>query len=184
MTDAPRRAVFADRDGTLIDDTGYLHEPERVRLLPGTAAGIKRLNAAGVLVVSVSNQSGIGRGRYGEAEYQAVQRRLTDLLAASGARLDASYFCPHYPPFTGSCDCRKPHTKLFHDARRDLTIDFRQSWWVGDKISDVSPARELGGKSLLVLTGKGILHQGQARALGADITTDFASAVDVILGPR
>jgi D-glycero-D-manno-heptose 1,7-bisphosphate phosphatase len=181
VTDATRRAVFADRDGTLIDDTGYLHEPERVRLLPGVAAAIKRLNAADVIVVSISNQSGISRGYYGQAEYHAVQGRLEDLLASHGARLDGSYFCPHYPPISGPCDCRKPHTKLFHDAQRDLAIDFRHSWWVGDKLSDVAPARELGGKGLLVLTGKGVLHQGQARALGAAIKQDFAGAVDAIL---
>jgi D-glycero-D-manno-heptose 1,7-bisphosphate phosphatase len=177
------RAVFADRDGTIIDDPGYLHDPDKVRLLPGVARAIVRLNTAGILVVTVSNQSGIGRGHYAEAAYHAVQQRLVKVLAAEGARLDGSYFCPHSPPPIGGeeCDCRKPRTRLFQDARRALAINFARSWWVGDRLSDVAPARELGGRAILVLSGKGVLHQGQARALGAAIATDFGAAVEQIL---
>jgi len=103
-----RRAVFLDRDGTIVEDPppGYLHEPGKVRLLPGAAEAIRRLNTAGFLVVTVSNQSGIARGMYTVAEYAAVQRRLGELLTAHGARLDGAYFCPHHPDLTGPCDCR------------------------------------------------------------------------------
>jgi D-glycero-D-manno-heptose 1,7-bisphosphate phosphatase len=184
MADAPRPAAFLDRDGTILDDPGFLHEPARARLLPGAARAIARLNTAGYLVVTVSNQSGIGRGRYGVEDYHAVQRRLDELLATEGARIDGSYFCPHYPPVSGPCPCRKPATKLFHDARDALRIDFGRSWWLGDRATDVAPARALGGRAVLVLTGYGTLHQGRARALGAGVASDLPTAVDAILGAR
>lgn len=173
--------MFLDRDGTVVHDPGYLHEPGKVRLLPGAARAIARLNAAGFLVITVTNQSGIGRGRYDESGYHAVQRRLAELLAGHGAWLDGSYFCPHYPPVSGPCECRKPGTKLFREAQEALGVDFVRSWWVGDRVTDVAPGRRLGGRCVLVLTGDGTLHQGQARALGADVALDLASAVDAIL---
>ena len=175
------QAAFLDRDGTIIDDPGYLHEPDKVRLLPGAAAAIRRLNEAGCLVVTASNQSGIARGLYTEADYHAVQARLVELLSAAGARLDASFFCPHHPQVTGPCDCRKPGTKLFRDAQAALGMDFGHSVWVGDRLTDVQPARVLGGRGILVATGQGNLHQGQARALGVTVVADLAAAADEIL---
>ena len=182
MTDAGRGrgAVFLDRDGTIVEDPGYLHDPAAVRLLPGAAAAIRRLNEAGWLAVVVSNQSGIARGMFTTADYHAVQRRLEELLAAAGARLDASYFCPHHPELTGPCPCRKPGTRLFEEARDALGIDLRRSWFVGDRPSDLEPARRLGGRGLLVLTGEGERHRAQAAALGAAVVTDLTAAVDVI----
>lgn len=181
MRGGSHRAVFLDRDGTIIVDTGFLHEPGKVRLLPGAAEAIRRLNQAGVLAVTVTNQSGIGRGMYGVEDYAAVQRRLAELLEAHGAMLDGSYFCPHHPRFTGPCECRKPGAKLFHDAKVALDIDFTRSWWVGDRLSDVQPARPLGGHGILVATGEGNLHQGQARAQGVTVVADLTHAVDEIL---
>ena len=181
MPETGRRAVFLDRDGTIVEDPGFLHEPDAVRLLPDAAGAIRRLNDAGWLVVTVSNQSGIGRGLYAEADYQEVERRLGDLLAAQGARIDASFFCPHHPEITGPCDCRKPGTKLFEDARRALGIDFTRSWFVGDRPSDVAPALALGGKGLLVLTGQGATHRAAAEALGVPEARDLAAAVEAML---
>jgi D-glycero-D-manno-heptose 1,7-bisphosphate phosphatase len=176
-----KRAVFLDRDGTIVDDPGFLYEPSKVKLLPGAADAIRRLNEHGFLVVVVTNQSGIARGLYTVADYSAVQRRLDELLAAQGAHVDGSYFCPHYPEITGPCDCRKPGLKLFNDAQAALDIDFRRSWWVGDRLSDVQPAYTLGGQGILVATGEGNLHQGQARASGVTVVADLASAADEIL---
>jgi D-glycero-D-manno-heptose 1,7-bisphosphate phosphatase len=199
MADGSRPAVFLDRDGTIVEDPGFLHDPEQVRLFPGAGEAIRRLRDAGFLVVLATNQSGIARGLHTAADYEAVQARLADLLAPHGARLDASYFCPHHPQFTGPCDCRKPGTKLFLDAQRDLGIDFARSWWVGDRLSDVQPARLLGGgggrpggggwrggggggnRAILVATGEGNLHQGQARALSVTVVADLAAAVAEIL---
>lgn len=176
-----RRAVFLDRDGTIVEDPGYLHEPAKVKLLPGAANAIHGLNAASYAVVVVTNQSGIARGLYTEADYRAVERRLGELLAAKGARIDASYFCPHHPQAPEPCACRKPHTKLFLDAQAALDIDFAKSWWVGDRLSDIQPARALGGKAILVATGQGNLHQGQARAMGVTVVADLLTAASEIV---
>ena len=176
-----RKAVFLDRDGTIVEDPGYLHDPDQVRLLPGSAPGIKRLNEAGFLVVSTSNQSGIARGLYTVVDYEAVQKQIGSLLKAHGARLDGSYYCPHHPRFTGPCDCRKPGLKQFRDAAAAFDIDLAQSWWVGDRLTDIQPAAELGGKAILVATGEGNLHQGQARAMGVTVVADLAEAAEEIV---
>ena len=175
------RAVFLDRDGTIVEDAGFLHEPGKVKLLPGAADAIKRLNEHGYLVVIVTNQSGIARGLYTVLDYSAVQRRLAELLEAHGAHVDGAYFCPHHPQITGPCECRKPGLKLFNDARQALDIDFIRSWFVGDRLADVQPARTLGGHGILVATGEGNLHQGQARAIGVMVVADLGRAVDEIL---
>jgi D-glycero-D-manno-heptose 1,7-bisphosphate phosphatase len=183
MPDARRRAVFLDRDGTIIDDPppGFLHEPDKVRLLPGAARAIRQLNDAGWLVLTVSNQSGIARGLYGAGAYDAVQRRLAELLGAEGARLDGAYYCPHHPGITGPCECRKPGVKLFRDARTAHGLDFVVCYWVGDRLSDVEPARTLGGRALLVETGRGAAHAAQARAIGVPVVADLAAAAGEIV---
>lgn len=181
MADGTRPAVFLDRDGTLTEDPGYLHRPEDVRVLPGAARAVARLNAAGYVVVVVTNQSGIARGLYDVAAYDAVQRRLADLLAGEGARLDGAYYCPHHPDHTGPCACRKPGVRLFEEAARALGIDLRRSWFVGDKASDVAPARTLGGRGILVATGEGPAHAAAARADGVPVVADLAAAADHIL---
>jgi len=175
------KAVFLDRDGTIIEDPGYLHEPDKVRLLPGAAEAIKRLNDAGFLIVTTSNQSGIARGLYTVADYETVQKQLLALLRARGARIDGGYFCPHHPRFTGPCECRKPGLKQFRDAGAALDIDFTQSWWVGDRLTDVEPAAELGGNAILVATGEGNLNQGQARSRGVTVVADLATAAKEIV---
>jgi len=178
-----RRAVFLDRDGTIVADPppGYLHEPGKVRLLPGAAEAIHRLNAAGLLVITVSNQSGIARGLYTVAAYAAVQRRLGELLAAHGAHLDGAYFCPHHPDVTGPCECRKPGTKLFRDAAAALGIDLTRSWFVGDRLSDVEPAATLGGRGLLVATGKGGGRGEGQQVGGVRLAADLSAAAALIV---
>src|SRR5438552_1516781 len=205
MADASRRAVFLDRDGTIVEDPGFLHQPGKVRLLAGAGEAIHQLNQAGWLVITVSNQSGIARGLYDAAAYQAVQRRLVELLAAHDARLDGAYFCPHHPEFTGPCECqqprlatlayfcphhpeftgpcecRKPGLLLFREAQAALGLDLTGCCWVGDRLSDVEPARKLGGRALLVETGGGATHVGKARALRIPVVADLAAAAAEIV---
>lgn len=145
-----RAAVFLDRDGTLIEDTGYLARADQVRLLPGAAEAVRRLRAAGYAAVVVTNQSGIARGLLTEADYAATAERLASLLAAEGASLDAQYHCPHLPQITGPCECRKPGTLLYRRAAAELDLDLRESWWIGDRSRDVEPAAALGGRGLLL----------------------------------
>ena len=181
MPEAGRRAVFLDRDGTIVEDPGFLHQPGDVGLLPGAGEAIHQLNEAGWLVITVSNQSGIARGLYDATAYQAVQRRLVELLAAHEARLDAAYFCPHHPEFTGPCACRKPGVLLFREAEAALGLDLTRCCWVGDRLSDVEPARTLGGRALLVETGRGPTYVGKARALRIPVVADLAAATTEIV---
>lgn len=182
LSDSPGRAgVFLDRDGTLVHDPGFLHDPRAVRLLPGAAAAVARLNAAGFAVVTVSNQSGIARGLYPEADYHAVQQRLTELLWAERAQLDGAYYCPHLPEISGPCDCRKPGLRLFLDAAAAHRIALDRSVWIGDRLSDVEPANRLGGRAFLVRTGEGEHHIQQARVLGVPVVADVGAAVAAIL---
>lgn len=143
-----RRAAFLDRDGTIIEDAHYLGDPAGVRLLPGAAEAIRRLNRANIPVVLVTNQSGIGRGLFSEADFQATQARLRELLAGWGARIDAVYHCPHAPD-TG-CGCRKPNAGMFVQAAREHGLDLARSWYVGDRVRDVAAGVELGGTGILV----------------------------------
>ena len=145
-----RGAVFLDRDGTIIRDAHFIASPEAVELLPGAAAAIRRLNDAQWLVVVVTNQSGIGRGYLTPDDYERVRAQVDELLAAGGARVDASYVCPHHP--NENCECRKPGTLSFRNAAQEHAIDLALSWYIGDRLRDVLPAQALGGRGILVPT--------------------------------
>jgi D-glycero-D-manno-heptose 1,7-bisphosphate phosphatase len=155
-----RPALFLDRDGVINVEVEYLSDPARVALIPGSAAAIARINAAGIPVVVVTNPSGLARGKYGAAEFAAVTARIAEQLAAEVARLDATYHCPHHPAgrvpeLAILCDCRKPGPKLLLDAARDLDLDVPRSILVGDKASDLGAARAAGCRAVLVRTGYG-----------------------------
>jgi D-glycero-D-manno-heptose 1,7-bisphosphate phosphatase len=145
-----RAAAFVDRDGTIIRDASYVRDPRDVELLPGAADAIRRLNARDVPVVVVTNQSGIARGLLTMTDYQAVERRLNDLLAAESAHVDATYVCPHHPDITGPCDCRKPGLALYRQAIAELDLDPVMSLFTGDRWRDVAPASELGGRGIML----------------------------------
>lgn len=175
-----RHAVFLDRDGTIIEDAGYIADPVAVRLLPGVAAAIARLNHAGMPVIVVTNQSGIARELLDEAAYALTARRLDELLAAAGARLDGHYHCPHHPDFTGPCECRKPGPLLYRRAAADHGLHLARSWWVGDRLRDVLPAERFNGKGLLI--GQPAVHELSTSAAGRfPVVRDLAAAVDIIL---
>lgn len=142
--------MFLDRDGTIIHDTDFVATPAEVELMDGAAMAIRRLNDAGIPVVVITNQSGIARGYFAEPDYDHVRARVDELLAASGARLDAAYMCPHHPDITGPCECRKPGTLLFRRAAEDLGLELKGSWFIGDKLRDILPAKALGGTGILV----------------------------------
>jgi histidinol-phosphate phosphatase family protein len=142
--------VFLDRDGTIIEDTGYLRDADQVRLLPGAATAIRRLNEQGFLVIVATNQSGIARGILTRNDYQLTEDRVDALLKAEGAHVDAHYFCPHLPELTGPCDCRKPGVLLYRQAAEQFDIDLAGSWWIGDRLRDVLPAETFGAQGILV----------------------------------
>ncbi len=151
MTDsAPRPVVFLDRDGTLMEDRNYVSRPEDVVLLSGAAAAVRRINEAGVAAVVVTNQSGIGRGMFDEAAYERVRARLDELLAAAGARIDATFHCPHAPDQSPACECRKPGRALFDRAIAELALDPARAAFIGDRFRDIEAAKHFGGRGVLV----------------------------------
>ena len=143
-------AVFLDRDGTIIKDANYISRPEQVELIDGAAEAISRINAALVPVIVVTNQSGIGRGFYTLADYARVRERVQELLEQHGARIDATYMCPHKPE--DGCLCRKPGTLLFERASEDLGIDLSSALFIGDRLRDIEPAKKFGARGVLIPT--------------------------------
>jgi len=177
-----RAAVFLDRDGTVYVDTGFVRRARDVRLIPGAARAIARLNAAAVPVVIVTNQSGLGRGILRAEDYAAVRDRIAELLReeGKGAQVDATYECPH-DPRVGPCACRKPGTSLFARAARDLGLALDRSWYVGDRWRDVAPFLELGGEGILVpgaSTPEDELRTARERARVSDT---LGEVVDTVL---
>ena len=152
--------MFLDRDGTLIEETGYLDRADRVALYPWSIEAVRLLNRAGLRVIVATNQSGIARGFFTEGILEQVHVHISALLAEGGARIDAYYYCPHHPEgtvagYAQSCDCRKPGPGLVDRAARDLGIDPLRSFVVGDKWLDVQLARAVGARGVLVRTGYG-----------------------------
>lgn len=181
-----RRAVFLDRDGTLIEERHYLSRPDQLRLLPGAAAALRRLSDLGLALVLVTNQSGVARGIFTEAELAAVHAGLVDLLAAEGAALDGLYYCPHHPEdgvgeLTRNCDCRKPGTAMVEAACADLDLEPEGSWMIGDKAADIELARAAGLKGILVRSGHGRASEAAGAGAGAHATVDDLAAAAALI---
>ncbi|HTT17255.1 MAG TPA: HAD family hydrolase [Thermoplasmata archaeon] len=178
-----RRALFVDRDGTLIPDLHYLKDAERLELFAGVTEALIRARQHGELVVCVTNQSGIERGLYTTGDVERIHARLNELLGRSGARVDAFYFCPHVPE--RGCRCRKPGTELFERAARDLHLDLATSVFVGDRRVDVEAGRRLGIVTALVRTPgheAAVDRELSDAGLRADLVADsFLSAVERLL---
>jgi D-glycero-D-manno-heptose 1,7-bisphosphate phosphatase len=184
------RAVFLDRDGTVNEEVGYLRDLAALKLIPGAAEAIRRLNASGCKVVLVTNQSGVARGYFPESLVHQAHDLLVAMLGKEGARLDGIYYCPHHPRagnshYTRECDCRKPATGLLDRAATDLNIDLGRSFMIGDKWSDVELGQRAGCRTILVRTGFAHDDPGNVRPEGIrdpDFTArDLADAVDWVL---
>lgn len=147
-------AAFLDRDGTIIRDTGYLSDPDGVELLEGSAEAIRLLNVRAIPVIVVTNQSGIGRGFYSQADFEAVQREFDRQLAMLGTAVEAVYFCPHDPEDGRGCDCRKPGLGMYREAAERFGIALDAALYVGDRPGDVLPAVRTGGTGFLVESGE------------------------------
>ena len=176
-----KAAAFLDRDGTIIHDVDYLRSPEEVELMPGAAAAIAQLNARDVPVIVVTNQSGIARGLLTEADYDAVRERVDELLTAHGARIDATYVCPHHPDYTGPCECRKPATLLYRRAGSERGLDLARSTYIGDRWRDVAPGLELGGRGILVAGPSTPPEDVQRAAREVEVVASLGEAVGRLL---
>ena len=150
---APRPAAFLDRDGTIIDDAHYIANPALVRLRPGAADAIARLNHASIPVIVVTNQSGVARNIFPESLVHEVHKKMVAQLAAGGAWIDAIYFCPHKSE--DDCECRKPNPGLLEQAAREHALDLAASWVVGDRYADLEMGHAARARGILVMTGYG-----------------------------
>ncbi len=142
-----KKAVFLDRDGTIIFDEVYLADPSRIRFIPGAIDAMRALSSRGYALVLVSNQSGVARGLIRPEQLAAVHARLCELLAAEGVTFAGAYHCVHGPD--DGCECRKPKPGMLLEAARELGLDVTASVIVGDKPSDVAAGEAAGARGVL-----------------------------------
>jgi D-glycero-D-manno-heptose 1,7-bisphosphate phosphatase len=179
------RGVFLDRDGTLIEEVGYLDRIDRVRFFPYSVDAVRLLNRGGFVVIVTTNQAGIARGFFDEAFVEATHRSLSDTLAAGGARIDSFYFCPHHPDgavesYRRACDCRKPRPGLLRRAAADHQLELGRSFVVGDRAHDIAAGTTVGATGVLVRTGYGDRAERSDHGAAA-VTDNLMGAVSWIL---
>ncbi len=179
------KAVFLDRDGTIVVERGYITVPGMIELIPGVADAIVRLHAGGWKVYVATNQGCVGKGMITEDELGEINFRMLSMLGAEGAQLDGIYVCPHHPDGTVpdyaiECDCRKPRPGLLERAASENDLDLSQCFMIGDTLRDLDAARSAGARAILVLTGHG--RDTAAQEHGAEhVAADLAAAVDWLL---
>ena len=163
-----RRAIFLDRDGTVLEEAGYLDRLERLVFFPFAIDAIRLLNRAGFAVAIITNQSGVGRGMYEEEFVHRAHEVVDEQVKAAGGRIDGFYYCPHHPTaeierYRKDCDCRKPGPGMLRAAAADLGLDLSRSFAVGDKWTDVQAGLAAGAKGILVRTGYGRSSEASPR---------------------
>ncbi len=186
-----RPALFLDRDGVIIEEVDYLSQPSQVSLIPGAAEAIALANQQKIPVVVATNQAGVARGYFPEANVPLVHAHLDQLLTSHGAHIDRYYYCPHHPSegvgsYAVACTCRKPLPGMLLQAATDLGLDLEASYLVGDKVSDLQAALNAGCRAILVQTGYGREHAQllkQHGLTGMELARDLAHAVELCL-PR
>jgi D-glycero-D-manno-heptose 1,7-bisphosphate phosphatase len=173
------KAIFLDRDGTIIEDTGYPSDPHEVRFLSGAPEALAQFQRAGYLLVVVSNQSGIGRGWITENQYQEVQRCLLEKLAQQNVFVAGSYYCPHAPEV--NCLCRKPRPQLLRQAACGLHIDLRRSWMIGDKWSDIEAGAAVGCRTIWLRPVSGKIAENASGIRPDYVCADWLSICRTVL---
>jgi D-glycero-D-manno-heptose 1,7-bisphosphate phosphatase len=179
------RAAFIDRDGVINEERGFVHRRDDFEFIPGSVAALSRLRAAGYLLVVITNQSGIARGLYSEADFHELNAYMRERLSAAGVTLDSVQYCPHLPDapvaqYRRDCDCRKPRAGMLLAASRELNIDSAPSLLVGDRRADIEAGRAAGvGRCYLVNSGKPL--SGSDVALADGVYPDLAQCVDAVL---
>ena len=176
-----RPAVFLDRDGTLIEEVGHLGDPDGVVIIDGVPQALRRLTAAGYVLIVVSNQGGIARGLFTEDDVGAVIRRTVELLGDAGETITAWYHCPHHPDFGPACECRKPLPGMLRTAAAEHRLDLGRSWMVGDHLVDVQAGIAAGAKAIKVRTGHGMIHGDGDAGPDVPVVDDLPAAVEVIV---
>jgi D-glycero-D-manno-heptose 1,7-bisphosphate phosphatase len=178
--------VFLDRDGTINQDSGFVHRPEDLVLLPGAPQALAALKRAGFLLIVVTNQSGVARGHFSEVDVARFHAHMNEVLAGHGAAIDAFYYCPDLPDafvaaYRRDSALRKPDVGMFRAACRDFSIAVAASYMVGDRLSDIEFAARAGLRAILVRTGKGAEDEPLVEASEVVIVDDLAQAARWVL---
>lgn len=176
-----RAAVFIDRDGTIVHDRHYLSHPDQLALISGAAAAMARLSAAGLPLIVVTNQSGIGRGMFTEADFAAVTARLDSLLLEHGVTLTATYHCPDAPDVPQESSCRKPGDGMHRRAAAEHDLDLKRSFYIGDLWRDVAPAVTHDAMGILVPTPETPFRDLARAKEDAVVATTLDAAADRVL---
>lgn len=167
------RVIFLDRDGTLNEEVHYLHRREDLKLLDKAPLAIRMLREKGYKIVVVTNQAGVARGYYSEADVKKLHCYMNEKLRQQGAEIDRFFYCPHHPEhgigsYKIECCCRKPGTGMFEMAEQYFEVDKAHSWMIGDKLIDIEAGKNYGVRTILVGTGYGReVHQEQLARLTA-----------------
>ncbi len=172
--------IALDRDGTVIREAEFLHDPEGVELLPGVAEALTLFQDKGFTLVIITNQSGVGRGYFSEEAMRATNDRVVELLAEKGICIAGMYVCPHAPD--SGCTCRKPAPGLLKQMAHELDLKLADGVVIGDKASDVNLARAVGAKGILVRTGYGKKTEAEEKCAPDHVVDDLLSAARVICG--
>lgn len=173
-----KKYILLDRDGTIIFDKHYLHDPDGVELLPGAAEGLKMMMELGYSLAVLTNQSGVGRGYYDEASVRACNERMAGLLQEHGVVFDGMYYCPHAPE--ENCRCRKPAPGLMEQAAEALGFEPAEAIMIGDKSADMGVGRNTGAMTILVRTGKGGAHEEWCADTADHVADDLRHAAEII----
>jgi D-glycero-D-manno-heptose 1,7-bisphosphate phosphatase len=181
-----RRAVFLDRDGTLIEEIGYLDRLDRISVFPYSIDAVRQLNRAGFAVIVITNQAGVARGFFTEEFVGETHRHLASVFAEGGATIDGFYYCPHHPDgkvdvYRRRCECRKPQSGLLRQAAEEHQLDLARSFAVGDREHDLQAGAAVGAAPVLVRTGYGSRNEDAAHGSGAVVTDNLMAAVAWIL---
>jgi D-glycero-D-manno-heptose 1,7-bisphosphate phosphatase len=176
------KAIFLDRDGTLNDDTMYPHKIKHFKLLPGVIEGLKRLSYDYIFII-ITNQSGIGRGKFTEQDFQSFNNHLVGTLKKEGIEIKKTYHCPHHPD--DNCECRKPNPKNIRLAAKEFDIDIDKSWMIGDHPPDIKVGLNAGTRTIFMLTGHGKQHLEEVKPLNPDfIAENFLQAADYVISNK
>jgi D-glycero-D-manno-heptose 1,7-bisphosphate phosphatase len=180
------RAVFLDKDGTLVENVPYNVDPTCLTLTPGAIEGLRLLYEASYLLIVISNQSGVARGYFTEAALVPIMQQLQLMLEQAGVVLSGFYYCPHHPqgvvaPYAVVCDCRKPQPGLLYQAAQDHLIDLYQSWFIGDILHDVAAGRSAGCRTILLDNGNETEWQLSRHCLPHHTVNNLFEAAKVIL---
>ncbi len=181
-----RRAVFLDKDGTLVENVPYNVDPARLVLTSGAVAGLRLLHEAGYLLIIISNQSGVARGYFAESALVPMMHQLQSMLEQAGVTISGFYYCPHHPDgiipsYTVDCNCRKPQPGLLYQAAEEHTVNLRSSWFVGDILHDVAAGRSAGCRTILLDNGNETEWQLSRRCLPHHTVSSLFEAAKVIL---